>query len=149
MIRRIAPVEALVIDEETHLGHLKWLIEEFCKAFFEVPNIAIKLSGFHYASRVSWEYPYPDTSEIVRLLYEQYGARRLYWGSDYPVVRFHMTYRQALEAFRAHCPFVPEADTNIYRRVAILTYAGTDTATLKRADYTARYDHVSVQVTGK
>ena len=29
-------VEALVIDEETHLGHLKWLIEEFCKAFFEV-----------------------------------------------------------------------------------------------------------------
>ena len=29
-------VEGLVIDEETHLGHLKWVLEEFCKAFFEV-----------------------------------------------------------------------------------------------------------------
>ena len=28
-------VEGLVIDEETHLGHLKWVLEEFCKAFFE------------------------------------------------------------------------------------------------------------------
>ncbi len=36
-------VEALVIDEETHLGHLKWLIEEFCKAFFEVSQVAIRL----------------------------------------------------------------------------------------------------------
>ena len=31
-------VEGLVIDEETHLGHLKWVLEEFCKAFFEVPT---------------------------------------------------------------------------------------------------------------
>ena len=29
-------VEGLVIDEATHLGHLKWVLEEFCKAFFEV-----------------------------------------------------------------------------------------------------------------
>jgi phenylalanyl-tRNA synthetase alpha chain len=36
-------VEALVIDEDTHLGHLKWLIEEFCKAFFEVPQAKIRL----------------------------------------------------------------------------------------------------------
>jgi phenylalanyl-tRNA synthetase alpha chain len=41
-------VEALVIDEETHLGHLKWLIEEFCKAFFEVSNIAIRLRPSYF-----------------------------------------------------------------------------------------------------
>jgi L-fuconolactonase len=75
-----------------------------------VPNIYLKLSGFHYVSQVSWEYPYPDTGWIVRQLYEQYGPERLCWGSDYPVVRFHMTYRQALEAFRTHCLFVPEVD---------------------------------------
>jgi L-fuconolactonase len=75
-----------------------------------VPNIYLKLSGFHYVSQVSWEYPYPDTGWIVRRLYEEYGPERLCWGSDYPVVRFHMTYRQALEAFRTHCPFVPAAD---------------------------------------
>jgi phenylalanyl-tRNA synthetase alpha chain len=41
-------VEALVIDEETHLGHLKWLIEEFCKAFFEVSSVAIRLRPSYF-----------------------------------------------------------------------------------------------------
>jgi L-fuconolactonase len=76
----------------------------------EVPNIYLKLSGFHYVSPVSWEYPYSDTTWIVRRLYENFGPERLCWGSDYPVVRFHMTYRQSIEAFRTHCVFVPEKD---------------------------------------
>jgi predicted TIM-barrel fold metal-dependent hydrolase len=74
----------------------------------EVPNIYIKLSGFHYASHVSWAYPYSDTHYVVRKLYENFGAERLCWGSDYPVVRFNMTYQHALEAFRTHCTFVPD-----------------------------------------
>jgi phenylalanyl-tRNA synthetase alpha chain len=41
-------VEALVIDEETHLGHLKWSIEEFCKAFFEVSSVAIRLRPSYF-----------------------------------------------------------------------------------------------------
>jgi phenylalanyl-tRNA synthetase alpha chain len=28
-------VEALVIDDATHMGHLKWTLEEMCRAFFE------------------------------------------------------------------------------------------------------------------
>ena len=75
-----------------------------------VPNIYIKLSGFHYVSAVSWDYPHTATHPIARSLYEAYGPRRLCWGSDYPVVRFHMTYQQALEAFRTHCRFVAEED---------------------------------------
>ena len=47
---------------------------------------------------------------VVRAEYEHFGPYRMCWGSDYPVVRFFMTYRQALEAFRTHCTFVPEAD---------------------------------------
>lgn len=74
------------------------------------PNIYIKMSGFHYVSQVDWDYPYSDTGWIVRALYEHYGPDRLCWGSDYPVVRKHMTYRHALEALRTHCPFIPEKD---------------------------------------
>src|SRR5438552_2463235 len=29
-------VEGLVIDKGSHLGHLKWILQEFCRAFFEV-----------------------------------------------------------------------------------------------------------------
>lgn len=35
-------VEGLVIDKSAHLGHLKWILEEFCKAFFEVPSVKMR-----------------------------------------------------------------------------------------------------------
>ena len=35
-------VEALVVDEGIHLGHLKWTMEEFCKAFFEIDHIELR-----------------------------------------------------------------------------------------------------------
>ena len=35
-------VEALVVDEGIHLGHLKWTVEEFCKAFFEIDKIELR-----------------------------------------------------------------------------------------------------------
>src|SRR5882762_9615178 len=35
-------VEALVVDQGIHLGHLKWTIEEFCKAFFEIDRIELR-----------------------------------------------------------------------------------------------------------
>lgn len=35
-------LEALVIDEQTNLGHLKWVVEEFCKAFFEIDRVELR-----------------------------------------------------------------------------------------------------------
>ncbi|NJL07498.1 MAG: phenylalanine--tRNA ligase subunit alpha [Methylacidiphilales bacterium] len=35
-------VEGLVIDTVSHLGHLKWILEEFCKAFFEVKDVRMR-----------------------------------------------------------------------------------------------------------
>jgi phenylalanyl-tRNA synthetase alpha chain len=35
-------VEGLVIDESSHLGHLKWILQEFCKAFFEVDEVKMR-----------------------------------------------------------------------------------------------------------
>ncbi len=35
-------VEGLVIDKGSHLGHLKWILEEFCKAFFEVDHVKMR-----------------------------------------------------------------------------------------------------------
>lgn len=115
-IRRVAerfPSVPILIH---HLGHVKaneppphiGLKEVLASA--RLPNIYLKLSGFAYATSVNWDYPYSDTQWLVRAEYEHFGPYRMCWGSDYPVVRFFMTYRQALEAFRTHCTFVPEAD---------------------------------------
>jgi phenylalanyl-tRNA synthetase alpha chain len=35
-------VEGLVIDRGSHLGHLKWILQEFCKAFFEVDQVGMR-----------------------------------------------------------------------------------------------------------
>ena len=41
-------VEGLVIDREAHLGHLKWVLEAFCKAFFEVDRIKMRFRASHF-----------------------------------------------------------------------------------------------------
>jgi phenylalanyl-tRNA synthetase alpha chain len=41
-------IEGLVIDESTHLGHLKWCLEQFCKAFFEVDEVRMRFRASHF-----------------------------------------------------------------------------------------------------
>jgi phenylalanyl-tRNA synthetase alpha chain len=41
-------IEGLVIDKATHLGHLKWTLEEFCKAFFEVNEVKMRFRASHF-----------------------------------------------------------------------------------------------------
>ncbi len=40
-------IEALVIDEHTHMGHLKWTIEEMCRAFFET-DVKMRLRSSYF-----------------------------------------------------------------------------------------------------
>jgi len=35
-------VEGLVIDKKAHIGHMKWVLQEFCKAFFEVDEVKMR-----------------------------------------------------------------------------------------------------------
>src|SRR6187455_466503 len=41
-------VEGLVIDKTAHLGHLKWILEEFCKAFFEVDQVKMRFRPSYF-----------------------------------------------------------------------------------------------------
>ena len=41
-------VEALVIDRNTHMGHLKWCVEEFARAFFEVPRVKMRFRPSYF-----------------------------------------------------------------------------------------------------
>src|SRR3990170_4801424 len=35
-------VEGLVIDKSSHIGQLRWVLEEFLKAFFEIPSVTLR-----------------------------------------------------------------------------------------------------------
>jgi phenylalanyl-tRNA synthetase alpha chain len=41
-------VEGLVIDNSSHLGHLKWILEEFCKAFFEIDQVKMRFRPSYF-----------------------------------------------------------------------------------------------------
>ncbi len=41
-------IEGLVIDKESHMGHLRWVLEEFCKAFFEVDQVCMRFRPSYF-----------------------------------------------------------------------------------------------------
>ena len=41
-------VEGLVIDTDANMGQLKWVLEEFCKSFFEVSSIKMRLRPSYF-----------------------------------------------------------------------------------------------------
>jgi predicted TIM-barrel fold metal-dependent hydrolase len=69
------------------------------------PSIFIKVSGMGNVAGPDDEYPYARLSWIPRSLRDAFGPDRLIWGSDYPVSRRHMTYKQALAMTTRHGPF--------------------------------------------
>lgn len=41
-------IEGLVIDRETHMGHLKGCLEDFCRAYFEVEDLPLRFRPSHF-----------------------------------------------------------------------------------------------------
>ena len=69
-------VEGLVIDSQAHMGHLKWVVEEFCKAFFEVPKITMRFRPSHF--------PFTEPSAEVDIQCARSGSEvRFGEGSDW------------------------------------------------------------------
>lgn len=67
-------VEGLVIDQETHMGHLKWVLEEFCKAFFEVDDITMRFRASHF--------PFTEPSAEVDIGYSKKGEEIIFGGDE-------------------------------------------------------------------
>ncbi|RYE08363.1 MAG: phenylalanine--tRNA ligase subunit alpha [Hyphomicrobiales bacterium] len=69
-------VEGLVIDKESHIGQLRWVLEEFLKAFFEVPGVTLRF-------RPSF-FPFTEPSMEVDVQCDRSGAEvKIGEGSDW------------------------------------------------------------------
>ncbi len=66
-------VEGLVIDRDIHLGHLKWTLETFLKAFFERDDIVLRLRPSYF--------PFTEPSVEVDVGYSRDGGRRVVGGN--------------------------------------------------------------------
>lgn len=76
-------------------------------------NIFVKLSGMGNVAAADDEYPYDKLRWIPEALRQAYGPDRLVWGSDYPVSRRHMTYKQTVAMTARHGPFTPAERTAV------------------------------------
>jgi phenylalanyl-tRNA synthetase alpha chain len=65
-------VEGLVIDRGIHLGHLKWTLETFLKAFFERDDIVLRLRPSYF--------PFTEPSVEVDVGWEDVNGRRVLGG---------------------------------------------------------------------
>lgn len=66
-------IEGLVIDKGIHMGHLKWTLETFLKAFFERDDIVLRLRPSYF--------PFTEPSVEVDVGYTLVGGQRVIGGS--------------------------------------------------------------------
>jgi len=67
-------IEGLVIDKGLHLGHLKWTLETFLKAFFERDDVVLRLRPSYF--------PFTEPSVEVDVGYTLVNGKRVIGGSE-------------------------------------------------------------------
>ncbi len=113
---RASPTTTFIVD---HLGHPN-LAESppypSAAGFFELaqlPNVFVKVSLLCDHSRLS--YPYPDVQDYVRRAIDVFGANRLMWGSNFPLIPEVRTaepvdYKRSLDLVRHDWPWLDDDD---------------------------------------
>lgn len=85
-------IEGLVIDRGITLGHLKWTLETFLKAFFERDDIVLRLRSSYF--------PFTEPSVEVDVGYSMVNGKRVIGGSEgwMEVLGSGMVHRRVIEA---------------------------------------------------
>jgi phenylalanyl-tRNA synthetase alpha chain len=85
-------IEGLVIDKGIHLGHLKWTLETFLKAFFERDDVTLRLRPSYF--------PFTEPSVEVDVGYTLQNGKRVIGGSEgwMEVLGSGMVHRRVIEA---------------------------------------------------
>ena len=68
-------VEGLVIDRGIHLGHLKWTLKTFLKAYFERDDVTIRMRPSYF--------PFTSPSAEIDIGYSIVNGKRVVGGSDH------------------------------------------------------------------
>jgi L-fuconolactonase len=67
------------------------------------PRVHVKIS--HTWSISGQDYPWSDAQELVERVHQAFGARRMMWGTDWPMCMQHTTYARTLSVVRDEMGF--------------------------------------------
>lgn len=113
----------LVID---HMGMTQLKDAEALRDFAylpglaQYPNVAVKVSCLPYHSTQA--YPFPALHPYVREVYDAFGPRRIFWGSD--LSRLPCTYRQMVTMFTEEMKWLSAADLEWIMGRAVCEWLG-------------------------
>jgi predicted TIM-barrel fold metal-dependent hydrolase len=87
-------------------------------ALAKFPNVSVKLSGTPHVS--TEPYPFRDMAAHLKRVFEAYGPRRCYWGTDMTNSFDRASYRQRVTHFTDELGFLSEDDKDWVMGRAIL-----------------------------
>lgn len=99
------PLSATKKDDEIN-------IPDFAKKLIEEGNIFLEIVYPIGRGRVE-DYPYSISQKAVKKLYDTFGAHKLVWGSDVPMVERYCTYSQSLNYLKNYCDFIVDEDMEL------------------------------------
>lgn len=102
------PDLAIVIDHMAESPLNKPAELEMLLALKRYPKLYVKIS--HSWQLSSQPYPYLDSQEQIKRLYDTFGPKRLMAGSDWPLVEKFCTYSQAIDIARKRIAFLTPED---------------------------------------
>ena len=102
-------------------GNLTEAVKETA-ALAKYPNVSVKLSTTPYYSSES--YPFRDMTVHIRRLFDAFGPRRCYWGTDLTNSYDKATYRQRITHFTETLDFLSNEDKEWVMGRAILERLG-------------------------
>ena len=92
----------------------------------QYPNVFVKF--IPQPGKSCQAYPYADTVDTFRRIYDAYGPERLMWGTNFPGVLHSTGYVRALELFRTHLGFLDQGDLEwLFSRTALKIWSFGDT----------------------
>ena len=84
------------------------------------PNVAVKVSSLPNFSTQA--YPYRNLHPFIRRVYDAFGAKRMFWGSD--LTRLSGTYRECVTLFTEEIPWLSQDDLSWIMGRAVRDWIG-------------------------
>ncbi len=102
-----------------HGGEAAFVTRKDLVALAKLPNVAVKLTGGPFYADDT--YPFRSLHPHYRALYDAFGPRRLFWGTD--ITKMPCSWAQCVSHFR-EIDWIPEADKKLIMGDAICDWIG-------------------------
>jgi predicted TIM-barrel fold metal-dependent hydrolase len=91
-------------------------------ALAKLPNVAVKATGAPGYSAEA--YPYPTMQTYLRQIFDAFGPRRVFWGTD--ITKMPCSWRQCVTMFTEELPWLSAHDKSLVMGDALCAWWGWD-----------------------